>query len=198
MGAVGPGLRVERALRQVAKPTTPPYCKPMRRMTRSVVPAPTPSKLDPACGPSRKPCPPVAPLPHQVGLHDVRGEEPCVRYVPLLEQQQARSILGMSAGGPAAGGQQGGAGGAVGCPLAEVLPLGCLLAPVGRYKGAITRALEEQMLAEVGRRKRGRDVGVAGWYLGIQSSAGRSCRGMRHWNIGVGGVNVLEGRRGGG
>ncbi len=72
-----------------------------------------------------------------------------MRYVQLLEQQQARSILGMSAGGPAAGGQQGG-GGAVGCPLAEVLPLGCLLAPVGRYKGAITRALEEQMLAEVG------------------------------------------------
>lgn len=65
----------------------------------------------------------------QMGLHDVRAAVPSVRYVPIRE-------------GPASG--------SLACPLADVMPLRALLAPVGTHKDAISAALEG-LAPEVGR-----------------------------------------------
>ncbi|GFR45227.1 hypothetical protein Agub_g6624 [Astrephomene gubernaculifera] len=80
-------------------------------------------------------------MSHRIGLYDVRAPEPCVRYVPLYEPvlRPGSSPASSAAASPA-----------VGAPLGEVLPLSALLAPVGAYKGAITRALEEQLQPEEG------------------------------------------------
>ncbi len=75
----------------------------------------------------------------QLGLHDVRAAEPTVRYVSMLEPQlrPGSSAASAALSSPA-----------VVAPLSDVMPLSSLLAPVGGFKAAITRALEEQMVPE--------------------------------------------------
>ncbi|GIL48469.1 hypothetical protein Vafri_4983 [Volvox africanus] len=80
-------------------------------------------------------------MSNRLGLHDVRAPEPSVRYVSLLEPQlrPGASVAAAAASSPA-----------VAAPLSDVMPLSSLLAPVGGFKGAITRALEENMVPEQG------------------------------------------------
>ncbi|KXZ54187.1 hypothetical protein GPECTOR_5g282 [Gonium pectorale] len=78
----------------------------------------------------------------RVGLHDVRGEEPTVRFVPLTEPAPAAA-----AGGPGAAASR---AAAVAAPLSSVLPLADLLVPVWSHKAALTRAIEENLVPEQG------------------------------------------------
>ncbi|KAG2486738.1 hypothetical protein HYH03_014664 [Edaphochlamys debaryana] len=83
---------------------------------------------------------------HRLGLHDVRAAHPSVRYVQMYEPAPRSTPGGAVTSAAAAAASSP----AVAAPLSEVLPLASLLAPVGAFKGQITRALEEQMVPEEG------------------------------------------------
>ncbi|GIL74526.1 hypothetical protein Vretifemale_4519, partial [Volvox reticuliferus] len=132
-------------------------------------------------------------MSNRLGLHDVRASEPSVRYVSLLEPQlrPGASAAAAAASSPA-----------VACPLSDVMPLSSLLAPVGSFKGAITRALEENMVPEQGFGETSdAEASGSGAAVGPSGAPGQEAAMSRNSGGDAapgGGVGARSGRSGGG